>query len=244
LICNPLAQLKIRNYRISFLNKNYMLIGHYAASLVLKRVDKSTSLGMLFLAVQFVDILFLPLVLTGIEHFNIVENFTESTHFDLYFMPYTHGLLASFFWAGAVYIAFRFLPLTKAVNKNKVAIVMALAVLSHWFLDLIVHTPDLPLWSDSSTKVGFGLWNNAKATYLLEAVLLLVGLGLYLKSTEGTTFVGKYGMIIFVVLMILINIGIIFGPPFGTDIITVSISGLLMYFIFTGVAFGLDRKRS
>ncbi len=221
-----------------------MLVGHYAASLVLKGVDKNASLGMLFLAVQFVDILFLPLVLMGIEHFNIVENYTESTHFDLYFMPYTHGLLASFFWAGAVYIAFRFLPLTKAENKNKVAIVMGVAVLSHWFLDLIVHTPDLPLWSDSSTKVGFGLWNNAIATYVLEAILLLVGLGMYLKSSKGTTFAGKYGMIIFVVLMLIINVNNIFGPPMADDIVTMSVAGLLMYCIFTGVAFWLDRKRS
>ena len=221
-----------------------MFVGHYAVSLVLKRVDKNASLGMLFLAVQFVDILFLPFVLMGIEHFNIVENYTESTHFELYFMPYTHSLFASFLWAVGIYIAFRFIPSKETANKNKIAIVMGVAVLSHWFFDLIVHTPDLPLLSDSSTKVGFGLWNNAIATYLLETILLLVGLGIYLKSTKGTTFVGKYGMIIFVVLMLIINVNNIFGPPLGTDIITMSISGLLMYFIFTGVAFWLDRKRS
>ncbi len=220
-----------------------MFVGHYAASLILKRVDKNASLGMLFLAVQFVDILFFPFVLMGIEHFNIVENYTESTHFELEFMPYTHSLFASFLWAAAVYIALRLLPLKKAVNKNKVAIVMGVTVLSHWFFDLIVHTPDLPLLSDSSTKIGLGLWNNAVATYLLEAVLLLVGLGIYLKSTEATTFVGKYGMIIFVVLMLIINANNIFGPPFGTDVITMSVSALVMYFIFAGVAFWLDGKR-
>lgn len=134
-----------------------MFVGHYAASLILKRVDKNASLGMLFLAVQFVDILFFPFVLMGIEHFNIVENYTESTHFELEFMPYTHSLFASLLWAAAVYIALRLLPLKKAVNKNKVAIVMGVAVLSHWFFDLIVHTPDLPLLSDSSTKIGLGL---------------------------------------------------------------------------------------
>ncbi len=142
-----------------------MFVGHYAVSLALKRVDKNVSLGMLFLAVQFVDILFFPFVLMGIERFNLVENYTESTHFELVFMPYTHSLFASLLWAAAVYIVFRFLLLKKAVNKNKLAIVMGVAVLSHWLLDLIVHTPDLPLLSDSSTKVGFGLWNHAVATY-------------------------------------------------------------------------------
>jgi len=44
-----------------------MFVGHYAASLALKSVNKNASLGILFLAVQFVDILFFPLVLLGIE---------------------------------------------------------------------------------------------------------------------------------------------------------------------------------
>ena len=221
-----------------------MIAGHYAVSLALKSANKNASLGMLFLAVQFVDILFLPFAMMGIEHFNIVENYTASTHFELYFLPYTHSLAASLLWAVGIYLAFRFVPSKKTVNKSKIAIMMGVAVLSHWFLDLIVHTPDLPLLSDNSTKVGFGLWNNAIATYLLEAILLLVGLAMYLKSTKGTTFVGKYGMTIFVVFMLIINVNNIFGPPLSTEVITMSISGLLMYFIFTGAAFGLDRKRS
>jgi hypothetical protein len=109
---------------------------------------------------------------------------------------------------------------------------------------LIVHTPDLPLLGDSSTKIGFGLWNSAVGTYLLETILLLAGLRIYLKSTKGSSFVGKYGMIIFVVLMLLINANNIFGPPFGDDVITMSVSALVMYFIFAGVAFWLDKKRS
>ena len=72
-----------------------MFVGHYAASLALKSFEQKVSLGVLFLAVQFVDILFFPFVLAGIERMNIVENFTQSTHFELEYMPFTHGLLAS-----------------------------------------------------------------------------------------------------------------------------------------------------
>ena len=75
-----------------------MFVGHYAASLALKKFEKRASLGVLFLAVQFVDILFFPFVLLGIERVNIVENFTQSTHFELEYMPYTHSLLASLLW--------------------------------------------------------------------------------------------------------------------------------------------------
>ncbi len=141
-----------------------MFVGHYAASLALKKFEKRASLGVLFLAVQFVDILFFPFVLLGIERVNIVENFTQSTHFELEYMPYTHSLLASLLWAGAAYVVFRWV----IVKKNSVALVVALAVFSHWLFDLIVHTPDLPLWSDTSLKLGLGLWNNAIATFALE----------------------------------------------------------------------------
>ena len=104
--------------------------------------------------VQFVDILFFPLVLAGVEKMNIVPGYTESTHFELAHMPYTHSLLASFLWAALIADG-----------------------------AFIVHTPDLPLMGEASTKSGFGLWNNAPLTFFLEAALLLGGLWLYLRAT-------------------------------------------------------------
>ncbi len=216
-----------------------MFVGHYAASLILKRVEKKASLGLLFLAVQLVDVVFFPLVLLGIERLNIVENFTQSTHFELEYMPYTHSLLASFLWAGFIYGVYRIIP-----PRNKsVALVIGIAVLSHWILDLVVHTPDLPLWSDASTKLGFGLWNNAIATYALEAALLTVGLWIYLRSTTAFTAIGKYGMGIFVVILLLVNAFNVFGPLLNDSKVALAISSLSLYFLFAGAAHWLDGKR-
>ena len=217
-----------------------MFVGHYAASLALKSLNTRVSLGVLFLAVQFVDILFFPFVLAGIERLNIAENFTESTHFELEYMPFTHGLLASMLWAVAAYAVFRWV----VVREQAVAVVVALAVFSHWLLDLPVHTPDLPLWSDASPKLGFGLWNNAVATYLLEAGLLLLALWMYLRSTKATTGIGKYGMAVFVGFLLLVNVANIFGEPMVDSKIGLSIFALSSYFLFAAVAFWLDRKRS
>ena len=119
-----------------------------------------------------------------------------------------------------------------------------MAVFSHWLLDLLVHTPDLPLWSDASTKLGLGLWNNAIIVFTLEALLLLGALWLYLRSTTASTTVGKYGMGIFVVFLILINIMNIFGPLMDDSKVNLAISALAAYFIFAGVAFWLDKKRT
>lgn len=217
-----------------------MFVGHYAVSLALKKFEKRVSLGILFLAVQFVDILFFPFVILGIERVNIVQNFTQSTLFELEYMPYTHSLLASMLWAGAAYALFRWV----IVKKNSVALVVALAVFSHWLFDLIVHTPDLPLWSDASLKLGFGLWNSAIATFALEGALLVSALWLYLRSTSATTVVGKYGMSGFVILLLLLNVVNIFGPLMGDSKLALAISALTSYFLFAAVAFWLDRRRS
>jgi len=222
-------------------NRNLlMFIGHYAASLALKKFERRASLGVLFLAVQFVDILFFPFVLLGIERMNIVENFTQSTHFELEYMPYTHSLLAFVLWSAAAYAVFRWI----VVKKHAVAVVVALAVFSHWLFDVLVHTPDLPLWSDATTKLGFGLWQNAIATYALEAGLLLLALWLYLRSTKATTAAGKYGMGVFVGFLLLVNVSNIFGPLLVDTKTGLAIFALTSYFLFAAVAFWLDRKRS
>lgn len=217
-----------------------MFVGHYAASLALKKVEKRASLGVLFLAVQFVDILFFPFVLVGIERMNIVENYTQSTHFQLEYMPFTHGLLASVLWSVAAYVLFRWV----VVKKQTVAVVVALAVFSHWLLDLPVHTPDLPLWSDTSPKLGFGLWNNAIATYLLEAGLLLAALWTYLRATKASSAIGTYGMGVFVGILLLVNVPNIFGPLMVDSKPGLAIFALSSYFLFAATAFWLDRKRS
>jgi hypothetical protein len=219
-----------------------MFIGHYSAALALKSVEKKASLGWLFLAVQFVDILLFPLVLLGVERLNIIENFTASTHFELEFMPYTHGLVGSLVLALVAYIAFRIFPSKMEVDTKRIAFVIAVAVFSHWFLDLVVHTPDLPLLGDDSPKLGFGLWNNALLTFALETVLLLGGVWLYLRRTEGTTTIGRYGMIVFAFTLIGAGAFSIFGPP-PESVNFLAMLSLGSYLGFGAIAFWLDKQR-
>ncbi len=221
-----------------------MFVGHYAAGLALKSVDNRVSLGWLFLGVQFVDILFFPFALLGIERFQFIPHYTASTHFFLEYMPYTHSLLSAFVWAGLTFAA-AWVLWSGQGHKRRMAAVVALAVLSHWFLDLLVHTPDLPLLGDDSLKLGFGLWNNAPLTYGLEALLLLGGLYFYMKSTRGETGVAKYGMPAFVVLMLGANIINIFGPVSPDETAAgIAFSALTAYFVFAALAFYLDSRRS
>ncbi len=220
-----------------------MFIGHYGAALALKGVERKASLGWLFLAVQLADIVLFPLVLLGVEQLNIVRDFTPSTHFELPFIPYTHSLVGSLAWAAAAYLLARSWLGNRQLSAGRIASVMGAAVFSHWVLDLIVHTPDLPLLGDRSPKLGLGLWNNATLTFGLEAALLLAGVWLYMRATEGMTGVGKYGVPAFAVFLILLNVLNIFGPP-PESIEFLAGFSLVVYLGSGSLAFWLDRQRT
>ena len=218
-----------------------MFVGHYAAAFALKGKEKNASLGWLFIAVQFVDILFFPFAVWGLESMEFVPGYTETNDFKMEF-PYTHGLLGSLFWSiffGGLYFLFR--GRQKSYGK-RVALILGLAVLSHWFADLLVHTPDLPI-VHGEPKLGFGLWHNKLLTFLLEATLLVLGLGYYLKRTNAKSKFGKYAAIGFVLFLLLINYLNYYVLPTNHDLMGVTISALVTYFIFAGLAFMVDRSR-
>ncbi|HJU86085.1 MAG TPA: hypothetical protein VJ788_01810, partial [Gemmatimonadota bacterium] len=72
-----------------------MFVGHYGVSFVAKRIDDSIPLWVLFLAVQLLDMIWAPLVLLGVEKVRIVPGITATNPLDLYYMPFTHSLVAA-----------------------------------------------------------------------------------------------------------------------------------------------------
>jgi cell shape-determining protein MreD len=132
-----------------------MFVGHYAAAFVLKGYEPKSNLGWLFIAVQFVDILFFPFAILGLESLVFEKNFTAVNNFVMEY-PFTHGLAATLAWSVIFYLIWRYIH---QHQSKSIALVMALAVTSHWFTDVIVHTPDLPLIS-GEPKYGLGLWHN------------------------------------------------------------------------------------
>ena len=219
-----------------------MFIGHYAAAFALKGKVKDSSLGMLFIATQFVDILFFPFVVLGIEKMRFVENFTAVNDFDMYFYPFTHGLLSTAIWAVTFYAVYYFFINKNQPNRKAIAWAMALGVLSHWFADLVVHTPDLPLVT-GEPKLGFGLWNNKLITFLTEAVLLIISVIFYLSRTKSVAKTGDYAAVGFTVFMLVVNYLNLYVLPKNDDIVSLTVSALGSYFIFAGIAFWVERKR-
>lgn len=218
-----------------------MFMGHYGVSFAVKSADKRIPLWHLFIAVQFLDVLWGLFVLAGIEKLRIVPGITASLPLVLYYMPYTHSLIAAVAWSAVAAVAFGFFIRRALTKSPKPAIWVGVAVFSHWILDLIVHRPDLPLYDDAY-KVGFGLWNHPLPALLLEMAFLFGGLGLYLRSTQSTTFGGRYGMILFAIIILGIHVLAFFGPP-PAGPRSAAVTFLSIYLIFAAVAGWLEKKR-
>ncbi|MDX1823206.1 MAG: hypothetical protein R3354_00730 [Thiohalomonadales bacterium] len=215
-----------------------MFIGHYGVSFAAKVLKPTLPLWLLFLAVQLVDVFWAIFVLTGIEKVRIVPGITATNPLDLYYMPYTHGLITSLIWAVGAMLVCRLLP---GINRWGTAAVVGIAVFSHWVFDFLVHRPDLPLY-DNTHKVGLGLWNYPVIAFTLEVALLLGGMYFYMKTTKPVRRGGHYGMILFGLFMIAVQLTVFFGAPPTSDV-AIAVSALVSYFLFAALVFWLERKR-
>jgi FtsH-binding integral membrane protein len=185
-----------------------MFIGHFAAGMAAKKLEPSISLGTLFLAAQWLDLLWPTLLLLNLEHVVIAPGISAVTPLDFVDYPITHSLVMVLGWSllfGAVYFL---------ITRNKSgAFLLGALVLSHWVLDLVVHIPDLPLYPGDSPKVGFGIWNSLPLTIVVEGAVFVTGVLLYVKTRKS---MGKevswwfWSLVIFLVVMHVANL---FGPP-------------------------------
>jgi hypothetical protein len=185
-----------------------MFIGHYGVALAAKPVQKQIPLWLLFIAVQWLDVVWSVLVMLGIEKLRIVKGFTEANSMDLYYMPYTHGLIGALCLSAVLGGLAAFFLRDRRVD---VFLAVAAAVFSHWLLDLLVHVKDLPLIGDSM-KVGFGLWRHVWLSLPLELATLFVGAGIYARAMPSETRNGVWAYWIFVGLMVLAQLYGQFGP--------------------------------
>lgn len=155
-----------------------MFIGHWAPALAVAAKRPAPSVGVLFVAAQLVDWAFFGLLITGVERMRFSPGISAMNPMDLYHLPYTHSLLGSGVFAAA------FAALVWAFSKDRAAALLAgVVVLSHWFLDLLVHVPDLTL-AGSPPKLGFGLWNHPMIEMPLELGITFGALWLYVRARK------------------------------------------------------------
>ena len=184
-----------------------MFIGHYAVAFGAKRFWPRVSLGILLLAATWIDLLWPVFLLLGWERVYVDPGNTAFTPLNFAHYPITHSLLGASAWSAALGLLYWFFQ-----RQPGESVVVALLSLSHWFLDVLVHRPDLPLYP-GGTKVGAGLWNFVPATIVLELSMFGLSLWLYGSATKSGDRIGTVGLWTFVATTLLIYIGNVSGPP-------------------------------
>jgi hypothetical protein len=212
-----------------------MFIGHYGVSFAAKRCSPRTSLGVLFLAVQLLDVLFSIFVLMGVEKLRIVPGFTEYNAYDLYYMPYSHSLAGSLGWSVAAGL------LVMALGGRRAAPWIAGAVFSHFLLDIPMHTPDMPILGNNSTKIGLGLWQHRNLALAAELVTLGVGLWIWRRAGTPERW-GRARTMAFACLLVVLTVATPFLPP-PRDGIQFAWQALAGYFALAALAGWHDRRR-
>ncbi len=213
-----------------------MFIGHFGFGFAAKKAAPALSLGILFAAAQFLDLLWPSLLLMDIEQVVIAPGITKTTPLDFTHYPISHSLLLVIMWG------FLFGLLYWLIKRNtKNAIVLLVCVISHWFLDLLVHRPDLPLYPGDATRLGFGLWNYPILSVIVESIVFFTGVYFYTQKTTAKNRSGKIGLWVLVALLVAVHIANIFSPP-PPNVLAIAWAGQLQW-IFVILAFWVDHNR-
>jgi hypothetical protein len=186
-----------------------MFLGHFGLGFGAKRIAPAVSLGALFAAAQFADLLWPTLVLLGVERVGIQPGATVVTPLDFVSYPYSHSLLTLVVWGllfGAGYKIVRHSPTAAAVT-------IAVLVVSHWVLDVITHRPDMPLAPGTMPRLGLGLWFSLYGTLVAELALFAAGVALYARATRARDRVGSIGLWSLVAFFVAVYFASVFGPP-------------------------------
>jgi len=214
-----------------------MFIGHFGVGLAAKKIDNKPSLGTLFMASQFIDLLWPLLLLVGLEHVIIEPGNTAFTPLNFVDYPISHGFFSVLIWSilfGLVYYI---------IKRNvKSSLVLGALVMSHWILDLITHRPDLPLFPWSDAKVGLGLWNSVALTIIIEGLIFIGGVYLYMKATRAENKKGSIGLWSLLIFLGVVYVSNIFGPPPPAEG-PIAIVGLSQWLLIAW-AYWIDRNRS
>ncbi len=89
-------------------------------------------------------------------------------------------------------------------------------------------------------KIGLGLWNYPSASYVAEALLMVIGMWIYLRPTESENCRAKYGLPVLSAVPLLLNAVSVFGfSPAKMEYLIVTMLTIYLRTIVT--AFWIDQ---
>jgi hypothetical protein len=214
-----------------------MFVGHYSIAFATKTERNRIPLWVLFIAVQFLDYIWATLVLLGIEKLRVIKGFTAGSMIDSYYHPYSHSLITALIWSAVAAVIYK--SVWRAKASSAAALLVGVAVFSHWVLDFIAHPRDLPIYGNT-WKVGLGFWNYRGPEFALEVALLAGGIVLYL-ARNAISAARKKAVIGFGLALIIVQIGDTFVPRTPLSDRATAMGVWVFYTLFVVVAYLLER---
>jgi hypothetical protein len=156
-----------------------VIAGHFGFAAAVKSRAPETPLWALMLATVWLDVVFIPLLLTHVEYIEPVGRTSGGYGTNIIHADYTHSLLGVVLLSASLGI-----PAALRWGRRS-GVIVGLVVASHWFLDLIVHRADMPILPANVGHLpllGFGLWRYPSVSAGVELALVLVGAWLYWNS--------------------------------------------------------------
>ncbi|WP_025850611.1 metal-dependent hydrolase [Paenibacillus ehimensis] len=157
-----------------------MFAGHFGLAAAVKAKTPNVPLWALMLSTQLLDIVFVPLLLSGAETLEAVAG--EGYGGSLIHADYTHSFV------GALLLAFLAGWGAGKLWGRRGGVAVGSVVFSHWLLDLLVHRADMPLFPGNAGAfplLGLGLWQVPTVSIVLESALVLIGAVLYYRSVAS-----------------------------------------------------------
>ena len=154
-----------------------MVAGHFGLAAAVKAKEPQVPLWSLMLATAWLDVLFVPLYIAGIERIEPAPG-TGGTGYGegVIYADYTHSLV------GALALGLLFGLIAAVPWGRRTGVVLGAVVFSHWVLDLLVHRGDMPILPGNLgdlPRLGFGLWQIPLAAAATELALVAIGAVLY-----------------------------------------------------------------
>lgn len=217
-----------------------MFLGHYGVALALKRAEPKLSLGTLFIAVQLVDLLWGVFLLTGWERVRIDPGFTAVTPLQFLRYPLTHSLVGGVAWALVAAGAYYSWPTRDTSRHWQASAIVGLAVFSHFWLDVLVHVPDLTIAGEGTPALGLGLWRSRAGTLAAELLLLGGGIAIYVAGRSRRHPVRSGRLAGLTVVLVAIYLANLFGPP-PPDVTMIAIADIVGLLLLGAYAAWVDR---
>jgi hypothetical protein len=160
-----------------------MIAGHFGFAALVKARERQVPLWALMLATVWLDIVFVPLYLAGVESIEAVPGTHGGYGAGIIHADYTHSLL------GALLLSAILGFIATISWGRRCGIVLGAVAFSHWILDLIVHRSDMPILPGNFgalPKLGFGLWQWPFAAITTELALVIAGAFFYWRAARMT----------------------------------------------------------